>query len=375
MRVVVLLAAIGLTGWAYAPSRSQPVIYEEMRTIPWHHLTPADLAQSLMAVVTVKPRALTTLTLRLNAYYAHQSGWPFRAVNVGWHVVNGFLLALIGMRLMGAWGGIVAASVFLVHPINVQAVTYLAARGDLVSTTGVLLALWASLSKQWWLVALGLILALTGKESAIVGLPLVLWVLWRTDRLSLSKWMLIAAVPVLLFGARLIWSVLLLGEVGDPLILSRGPLAFAGVQLFAVTRWLWLTVRLQGFSIDPDFEAWLGRWIVLAACGWVVALGIGWTMRRTRPWLLTGLGWVLIALGPRLLLPTSEFVTEHQGYLALIGIWFLCGATYEAVVCRAPGMVADCGRARADVDCEHGGRGGVADGRSAVVSRLLMERA
>jgi tetratricopeptide (TPR) repeat protein len=128
-------------------------------------------------------RPVTTTSYLLN--YAvlgnEQRVFGYHAVNFGLHALNAFLVFAVVRRLGApvrvAW---LAAAIFAVHPVNVEAVTNIVGRADLLAALGVLGAGWcyaraaeSEHGARWrWLATAGVI-ALAGsfaKENAIMAI-------------------------------------------------------------------------------------------------------------------------------------------------------------------------------------------------------------
>ncbi len=138
----------------------------------------AQGTQSLADIVTGH-RPLTVLSFwgDHQVFGESPSGWHW--TNLTLHLVNGVLVALLATALgISGW---FAAGLFLLHPIQVEAVAYVNGRAELLVTCGILFALWAVTWKTRRLlgVLLGALIAATSKESAVVLaglLPLVWWI-------------------------------------------------------------------------------------------------------------------------------------------------------------------------------------------------------
>lgn len=154
--------------------------------------------------------------LQLVTHFADLAIWgkaPFghRLTNLLLHLGASLsLLALIARMLGGAdrsraiWPAFLAASLYALHPIQVEAVGYISGRGDtLVILFGCIAAL--ALEKRFWLSLIALVLALLSKENAIV-LPLLLLGydgLLRGRKLEWKKHLAVAGVVATYIGLRL----------------------------------------------------------------------------------------------------------------------------------------------------------------------------
>lgn len=139
----------------------------------------------------------------------------FHFTNVLLHILNSFLVFLLLTR----WGlkrgtAFLAAIVFLVHPLNTEAVAWVSARKDLLSSAFGLLSLllygvFQSEQRKWylWVSLLCFLLALLSKVTVVL-LPIVLLLLdWRDGRPLKSAWR--DKVPFLLLSCVFIVIALL----------------------------------------------------------------------------------------------------------------------------------------------------------------------
>ena len=248
----------------------------------------------------------------------------YHAGNIGLHLLNGALVYGVASTLLPGATPLVAAGVFLLAPANSEAVSYVSARADLLATAFVLIAVWLSLGRptawRWLLIGHALVAAALSKEIGLIGVLLVaLTVVCLRPQIAARA--LLAPLWIGL-GAALgvAWPVLLSWMTMSPQ--GGGPTwsfgAFVVLQVTAIWRLLALLVWPSGFSIDHDIvglsRLWtLAAWL-LTASSLVLALN-----GRRRPLVAWGLAWTGVALAPRLLFHTNEFVREYQMYLALVG--------------------------------------------------------
>jgi len=307
--VTRLLLAGALTAGLFGWSSTAPFVYEDS------HVGQGPLLWSI-----VPGRALTTWTLQ-------QTPTPRTAhlANVGLHLANGLLLAK-GLGLVAPPTVAVAAAVaFWILPLNSEAVLYVTGRSDLLLTFGVLLALWAALLEagpwRWLIVALGVAVATWSKEVGIVAVPLVAWTLtiWRPtviQRGAAWLWVVVGALVGQGWTHALTW----IGqrpEMGGPMVVWP---TFVAKQLGLVWALLAQNVTLTGFAIDHDALALSDPWVLLsllASLQVVVVIGLTWKRAPVVAW---GLGLAVIALLPRLVIGSNEFIAERQMYLPDVGV-------------------------------------------------------
>lgn len=319
---VILALLLAATAAIYAPLRDAPFVYEDENWMP-----------SVANAVTFTPRpsrALTYATFHWTYERVNLDPTAWHATNVGIHLVNGVLVYGIVAAVAGAPAALGAAGLFLLHPLNSEAVSYVSARTDLLATMFTLLAVWLVLCRGPWVaICLGCVAALAGaamsKEVGVVGVPLVLLTVFCWRRPS---------VPWLSPMMALLWIVLgaSVGSIWDQLqsyasMSPRGGGSVLAVQTYALLQagmvWKFLLLALwpSALSIDHDVLQFGTVWLALSALGLAGALAVAVRCWREAPTVTWTVGWVALALAPRFLMRTNEFLNEHQMYLALIGVW------------------------------------------------------
>ncbi len=341
MKYVVLPALLLLTIVAYGSLASADFVYEDRRpdygvdpTVIWPDYRASwDGWRTELAVwfpnhaksqAGPMPRLLTTTSYRLNMW-ADARPRGFHLTNVAIHLVNGALLYAVALPL-GMSAAAIAAGVFLLHPINSEAVSYVAARTDLLYAAAVLLMLWSAGGASWLRVAFvtfcGL-LAVLAKESGVsVILLLPLW-LWLRQRWEARWWLPLGAWSVGALGVayRLLhvsssgvahpWQAI--AAYTSPA--AHGALGYAAVQAVALWRLLALWVWPVGLSIDHDLDR------VPVAIGVVALLaGLGVVLTVRARWARFGIGWLLASLALRFVWPMPEYLHEQHLYVPMIGM-------------------------------------------------------
>jgi tetratricopeptide (TPR) repeat protein len=293
------------------------------------------------------PVTSTTLWIEWRLWGLNPLG--YHLTNLALHLGEVFLLwsVLRKLRVPGGW---LAAMLFAVHPINVESVTWIAQRKNLMALLFALLTLCCFLNSGvvegasrkrfttlwYWLSLLAFILAMLSKGS-VATLPLVLAgiVAWhrrpgRSDILRLIPFFIVAAV----LAAVDVWFQ----RHGTPeIIRAAGPLermlGAGGVIWFYLFKSLWpahlMFVYPQWQVRTADVLWWIP---LLGALGFTLLL---W--RRARqdggsgtgaPWGRASLfawGYFCVSLAPVLGLTDVYFmkfslVADHYAHLALIGV-------------------------------------------------------
>lgn len=313
-------AVLVLTAALYAPTLGHPYVYEDANWV-----RAVDSAPSL----TVPGRGLTVLTHHLTWQIVGAEPAASHAVNVALHLLTGTLVYAVTAQIapVAALG---AAALFLLHPLNSAAVAYVMGRADLLMTFGVLLAVWCALRGGWWLMALlpALWIAGASKEIGLVGVPLVvLTVLLYRRQAWGTRWIVAGAVISLGAVCGLAYAALTRWLTNDP-TLGGSALPwpdYVALQNGQLWHLLALVVWPVGFSIDHDTLALSSLALLVAGVLTAAALALVVLLWRRRPLVAWSLGWVLVAVAPRVVFRTSEFLTEVQLYLPFVGISVLVG--------------------------------------------------
>ncbi|MCA9602234.1 MAG: tetratricopeptide repeat protein, partial [Myxococcales bacterium] len=266
------------------------------------------------------------------SYYLEHALWGgvpggYHATNLCLHVVNAVLVGAVGRELLRSpWAGLVAALVFLVHPVQHEAIGNIASRTDLLATAFGLGAtyLWfhpasdrtREVRNQWSALVL-LSFALLSKESAIVWPALWLTFAWGTRRgvglpsRELGPWILTAMYLALRS------AVLGGGSFDAPDAGWQGGL-----------RLTYYAIRFVApASHGPTWEPAAGGigWSIGLALGWFLLTGALLRRARTRT-----LGWcvlgALVALAPVAeLLPIRVRFSDLLMYTSMVPAAFAVG--------------------------------------------------
>ena len=282
------------------------------------------------------------------------AGWHLQSCL--WHGAAGFLTFLLMVRLgLGRLAGGVAALLFLVHPVTVEAVANISHRKESLTLVFALLSLlaWrefcAAAPRRWWWAAGALLcagVAYLGKQTA-VGIPLLWlameWVFLPRERWALLKfWKILGCAGILVAVAGVAWFV---KAGGWPMLLAKmqGLLEFKANYFEAVDfsvylrmllkSWTFLLTKLiwpVGLSLEYTFPvptSWLDPW-VLAGLILVTALGLVlvWSARRRSPvffWLVMAIVFFLPVanLVPLAYLAADRYLYAPWAALAMLVGW------------------------------------------------------
>ncbi|MFT5365231.1 MAG: tetratricopeptide (TPR) repeat protein [Candidatus Latescibacterota bacterium] len=323
-------------------------------------------------------RPLTTLSYAINRLVLGEGPWGFHLVNVALHIVNA-LLVFVGMRkiLERPFAGL-CALIFLLHPVQTEAVNSIVGRAELLAAFWMLMA-WIAFAYgvgrwRWILAALAIFLGCLCKEhtAMMVGVLAVVAFsgLFYTHRdMGESKSGFMAQCSRF-FKESLSGIVLCIGVVGlflwmryaviGAVLLPSKP-TFIDNPLAHVDHWqrwfnalsvIWRYTVLMfwpsGFSADYSFQAiplvaslWHGS--VLA--GLIVVLGllgfIVFSVRRPgfESWVVAAL-WIALPALPvsNLLFLIGTVMAERFMYAPMVGYGVLCGLYFSSIGARRPGL-------------------------------------
>jgi hypothetical protein len=292
----------------------------------------------------------------------------FHLTNVLLHGLNAALVVLVGRRLLGratAWpsealaaGAVAAGLVFGLHPLRVEAVSWITGRRDLLSAFWVLVALAAYLQateapatrrRRWLLasvVAFGVALL---AKAVVMAVPIVLIALdvyplrrlpadprrWATAaawRIWLEKLPFLGLAGVV--AAVSYWSA---GRGAGIVILDRD----TWLGLVAGTLWFHLDKTALPIGLSPLYELptridpWVGA-PARAGVGVVVVSGALVALRRVWPAALVAWFAYLALLAPTCGIAHSgpQLTADRYGYLPGIGIALVAGGGVAALWLR-----------------------------------------
>jgi tetratricopeptide (TPR) repeat protein len=288
-------------------------------------------------------RPLQQLTYALDQRLGDGSPIAFHASNVAWHLLACLLVYFLGRALFRDEGPVFLATLlFAVHPIHTEAVSWIASRGDTMTTAGCCAALLAFIhglaaprpGKRATLLALAALFwlgALLSKENALTFPAVVaLWIL-MAGRAAMRPsgprpWQAFTAVFIPTLG---VYFLLRFGlaQVPFPTPSEPHPLAdgvLHGAEVLArylgmlVNPWPPNLFRGEVLSQQPSPVGWLCLAIVVALAGLTVVAC------RRAPSLGFCLGWVLITFVPALdLVRVPMPLAERSAYLPSVGFCWL----------------------------------------------------
>lgn len=330
----------------YANSFQGDFVYDDVGHIldgssirPWWPITESIRAGG--------PRWLLVWTLSINHAIGGLDPTGYHVFNLAVHIINGLLLwsllrsQLTRAEVCGDWSAkgeplaLMIALLWLVHPLQTQAVTYIVQRAESVMTLFFLLVLWclvrSSRSQRPWTWKLAAVIAFwigLGSKEVIVMVPLVALAL---DRIFLSSsWKQLAQQRGWVYGLMLLPFVLFAGKVRS--VLTQNQASNVGFGLDSLSWWeyalsqpgvvlhyLRLVVLPYPLCIDYEWPvATSGLAIVLpGAIVLMLLLAVAWALWRMPAIGFLGLTFFLVLAPTSSVVPIGDLAVEHRMYLPL----------------------------------------------------------
>ena len=343
------LCAIAIAFLLYGPALHGPFLFDD-RYLPFLSL---DLIAKPIGAWFVGLRPLVNLSFWFNAQISGSDPWSYHAGNVILHALNSVLVYLIARWFLQRvnvpadrreWLALVAGALFLVHPLQTEAVAYVTSRSETLAVSFFYSAFALFLYRRdrgltwgWTFVVLALFAAsqLTKEYAAVFPFLLLL-----TDWIFPARRGLESLTPVETMRQNWrVYSVMLVGvAIGGALIAhvlagttsagfrlkEVGPVDYFLTECRAIWDYLRLAVWPFGQNIDPDFHFTHGAADPLALAGFVALLaGAAAAIYFRSQYRLASFGFLAMLL---CLAPTSSFLpiadpfAEHRMYLPMIGL-------------------------------------------------------
>ena len=289
-------------------------------------------------------RPLTLASFVMDFAFWGLKPWGYHFTNILLHVLNSILVYILALKYVPSVPALTASLLFAVHPIHVEAVTYIFGRGELFMAAfllaGVLLFIRSRQSGSWLSYFVSLLcffFALLAKETAVIFPLLVLAGdiavsphLWRRD---LWRQLACHVGPIAVLGGCILWWELFVGKTAM-ISVSAAP-TFAGhllLTLKAIPVYLGLLLFPWNLhfihSVNPTSLLEPQVWLSVS-----ILVGAGWGLRRALRsdnravsfallWLLIGLLPVVYFIGHGLPLLEGWIYLPSLGFFLLVSIGF-----------------------------------------------------
>jgi len=316
----------------YSPSLNGPFVYDD-QYLPFR-MANYENAPFSAWIKGVRPFLMASYWMNFKASGLETGS--YHIVNVLLHALNAILLGFAIRRLANsAWLGAFTGAVFLVHPLNTEAVSYVASRSENLTVFFFFAAFVVFLYRKTNVIGFGtsaIVLVLFGaaclsKEYAVT-LPVLLLltdVYFNHDGGFKANWRLYAPITlVAAAGGVFVWNIL---QSADTAGFGMKELS-ASDYFFTQCRSIWIYIAKfaipVGLNVDHDFAISRDPMDQGAIFGLLALLGVcaaAYFYRKRFP--LASYGWFVFLL---LIAPTSSFVpirdvlVERRVYLPSLGL-------------------------------------------------------
>lgn len=329
------------------------VLYGHTLGVPWYF----DDHQALLGNPVVRnlgralaelwrPRGVALFTFAANYRFAGAAVAAYHLTNIAIHLGCALLVWRLLRRSFSEPWALLGGLLFLAHPLQTQAVTYVVQRMTSLAALCFLLALELFLSFRaaaasaapaarrraalcYGAALLAGALAVFTKENAAVLPPALLLYVRCFDPDRRWRPLLLAVAPFLLapllLAASLAWPLLGGGELArltGVAPAAASPLHYLVTQFSVLCIYLRLIVLPYGQTLDYGYPLVTSLWSLqnLAALAALLLLGWGgWRLRRRLPGVAFGVGWFFLTLAVESSLIPLDPLFEHRLYLPLFG--------------------------------------------------------
>ena len=293
-------------------------------------------------------RPLQSLTYMIEYHLWGMWAFGFHLTNVLLHLGNAMLLYLLVAPIASRSVALVASLLFVAHPLQTEAITYISGRADPLALGFMLMALLAyrrawthSGANPWRLGSLAAFsLALLSKEMALIFPALLILYDVTTDLPAhgrdlferLRRRYLPYLVILGLYGG-------LRRLIPDLYVTAGAPQMGLGHRVLLVLSVLSEYLSLLAVPRDLHMErifpiptSLLTPTVLIGALSILLLTGLAWWAWPRARLLTFGISWFLVAFLPiSNLFPLNAFMAEHWMYLPGIGLFLAAGLGLDAV--------------------------------------------
>jgi len=337
----------------YANSLYAPWYLDDFRAI-----VDSSYLRDLKAVFLslFRPRGVANLSFAVNYQLGGYTVFGYHLVNVAIHLLTGVLVFLLLKRVFRheVWLPFAGALIFLAHPLQTQAVTYIVQR--MTSLSGLLFFLtlylfvrareeldagrkfisWRHLSLYLAVMMSAAAAVLTKENAAVLPLALVLFHRYFAEEGPSRSWksLLCAVSPFFVVPCLLAVQQVVVPLVGGSTLKAIGgttslaSMAHISPLNYLVTEFsvLWLYIRLlflpYGQMLDYGYPVVEQIWTLrngIAFMGLVGLLTLAFRIRKKLPLISFGIFWFFLALAVESTIIPLDPIFEHRLYVPMFG--------------------------------------------------------
>lgn len=293
-----------------------------------------------------RPFLLMSYSIDYHFFGLDKYWWHF--VNISLHILNAFLIfLLIEFLAKNKWFAFLVSLIFLVHPVQTEAITMITARADPLFLFLILTSFFFYVKDKYPIGRIFLfILALLTKETAII-LPalLILTEICFPKEGSPFKRVLLKIAPFLVLVGVYFLARLTILNFNNTLNFYNDNSAFASSILIRSLSFLkalsiYYSLLIFPFNLHMErfFEpiASMSFFLALILMTSIGVVVFSFWRRKSNSLYLFGIGWFFIALAPvsNILIPINRIIYEHWLYAPLVGFFIFFIALWDEITAR-----------------------------------------
>lgn len=293
-------------------------------------------------------RPLFYLYLDVISIFSQGNALIIHIVQLGLHITCAILVFLLFKKFMREAIALIFAIIFVVHPINVEAVGYMAAVSNVLVFLFGILAVWQLTKskeqiRKHIIAGIFLLLALLTNETGASWLLIALAFLWLNKKLKMVNVFTLLSPSLVIYGFLRIFlsqatiqkfsyvpiAKLPLGErlLTLPKVLAYYLTTFIYPKSLAIAQyWTVKTVNFTDFILPILFDA-----AIIAVC---IAGGLYLSRRHktcVRPYIFFAL-WFVFGIAPYLqIIPLDMTVADRWFYVPIVGLLGMIGIVIETI--------------------------------------------
>ncbi len=259
IKAITLIGIILITFLIYGNSMHAPFAFDDPETI----INNKDLKTNSIYSQFNKPRYIGYITFALNYHFNKSQPYGYHIVNVSIHSLNGILAFLLISYLLNITKpnffksnnyliSLITALLFVMHPIQTQAVTYISQRFASLATFFIFLSIYfyilyrkenKNLAIFFYILSLIFALSAYKTKENTASLPLILLVLeWLVFKSSTSIKKIFAIIPYFLLISVIIISFLHTSKTSGSIIQD---VISKSVETTNITRSIYLMTQFR----------------------------------------------------------------------------------------------------------------------------------
>ncbi len=343
---LIIILLVTFTVLVYANSIFSPFIFDDNHMLVDNTFitNPRYIPMFFKGYVTSFPvprgmfRPLLMLTFMFNYANGKLNPIGYHIINILFHFLNATLLYFLLRTLKKDIPRIIAtftSLLFVVHPLNTEAITYISSRSDLMVTSLLLLGFLLYLKKRIIPASFCYIAALLTKETAlcfpiITGANYVVFSKEHTHKNDKNKQMVFLGILAVITIIYLVYRRILTGKI----LPGNTPFDLTNILLQSWCAFFYLKLFLWPHPLNLLHQSPPNQFLTIASplCIAAIIVLVIFSLfadKKKNKLLITGIIWYLGGMLPKFYSVLHVPLMEHHFYLPGIGIYFVISYLVE----------------------------------------------